>query len=78
MNCTEFEIALAVRGIHTTIALSDKTGISRQTLTPIRRGDREPTQETAEQIRRTLELTSDEYAAIFPLQAEITAVKERY
>lgn len=78
MNRTEFEIALAVRGIRTTTALSDKTGISRQTLTPIRRGSNEATQEVAEQIRRTLELTADEYAAIFPLQAEITAVKERY
>ena len=78
MNRTEFEIALALRGIHTTKALSDRVGISRQTLAPIRAGLREPTQEVAEQIKRTLSLEWDEYESIFPMQAEITAVRAKY
>ena len=78
MNSQAFEIALAERGIHTTKNLSDVVGISRQTLTPIRLGKREPSQETAEQIRNALGLTNEEYAQIFPLQSEITAVKERW
>lgn len=78
MNNTAFEIALALRGIHTTRDLSDLVGISRQTLAPIRRGDREPTQETAEQIRNALRLSDKEYTQIFPYQSEITAVKERW
>lgn len=78
MNGTAFEVALALRGIHTTAALSDITGISRQTLTPLRLGRKDPSQETAEQIRRSLLLSDDEYREIFPMQAEITAVKERW
>ncbi len=78
MNKVAFEIALAVRGIHTTKAFSDVVGISRQTLAPIRAGHKEATVETAEQIRNALGLTNMEYAQIFPWQAEITAVKERW
>ena len=78
MNKVAFEWALAERGIHTTTDLSDRTGISRQTLTPIRNEQIEASQETAEQIRRALNLTREEYSAIFPMQAEITAVKEKY
>lgn len=78
MNKIKFEIALAVRGISTTVQLSDITGISRQTLAAIRSEQKEASQESAEQIRRTLELSPDEYAGIFPMQAEITAVKEKY
>ena len=78
MNNTAFEIALAERGIHTTSKLSDIVGISRQTLTPIRLGSREPSQETAEQIRNALKLTPEEYADIFPLQAAITAARDKY
>lgn len=78
MNKLAFEWALAVRDIHTTTDLSDATGISRQTLTQIRNQVKEASQESAEQIRRTLQLTSEEYRDIFPMQAEITAVKEKY
>lgn len=78
MNKVEFEIALAVRDVHTTAQLSDITGISRQTLAAIRNQKTEASQESAEQIRRTLDLTADEYSKIFPMQAEITAVKEKY
>ena len=78
MNSTAFEIALALRGIHTTKALSDITGISRQTLTPIRFGRKDPSQETAEQIRNALNLSPDEYANIFPMQAAITAARDKY
>ena len=78
MNSQAFEIALAERGIHTTTKLSDVVGISRQTLTPIRLGSREPSQETAEQIRNALQLTPQEYADIFPLQAAITAARDKY
>ena len=78
MNSQAFEIALAKRGIHTTTKLSDVVGISRQTLTPIRLGSREPSQETAEQIRNALRLSDKEYTQIFPYQSEITAVKERW
>ena len=78
MNRTSLEIALAVRGIHTTQAFSDAVGISRQTLGPIRNGYKEATVETAEQIRNALGLTNEEYSQIFPWQSEITAVKERY
>lgn len=78
MDKVAFEIALAVRDIHTTAQLSDITGISRQTLAAIRNQKTEASQESAEQIRRTLDLTSDEYSKIFPMQAEITAVKEKY
>ena len=78
MNSQAFEIALAERGIHTTKKLSDIVGISRQTLTPVRLGTKEPSQETAEQIRKALELSELEYRTIFPLQAAITAVKERW
>ena len=78
MNGTAFEVALALRGIHTTAALSDITGISRQTLTPLRFGRKDPSQETAEQIRNALELSPDEYANIFPLQATITAARDKY
>ena len=78
MNNTAFEIALALRGIHTTARLSDIVGISRQTLTKIRLGHKDPSQETAEQIRNALELSPDEYANIFPLQAAITAARDKY
>lgn len=78
MNGTAFEIALALRGIHTTQKLSDLTGISRQTLYPIRGGSKEPSQETAEQIRNALGLSPDEYANIFPLQSAITAARDKY
>ena len=78
MNKVEFEIALANRGIHTTMELSDITGISRQTLTAIRNNIGEASQESAEQIRLTLKLSNKEYIDIFPMQAEITAVKEKY
>lgn len=78
MNSQAFEIALAERGIHTTKNLSDVAGISRQTLTPIRLGKREPSQETAEQIRNALRLSNEEYRQIFPYQSEITAVKEKW
>ena len=78
MNGTAFEVALALRGIHTTGALSDITGISRQTLGPIRFGRKDPSQETAEQIRNALELSPDEYANIFPLQAAITSARDKY
>jgi transcriptional regulator with XRE-family HTH domain len=78
MDKVAFEIALAVRDIHTTAQLSDITGISRQTLAAIRNQKTEASQESAEQIRRTLDLASDEYSKIFPMQAEITAVKEKY
>ena len=78
MNRTSLEIALAVRGIHTTQVFSDAVGISRQTLGPIRNGHKEATVETAEQIRNALGLTNEEYSQIFPWQSEITAVKERY
>ena len=78
MNKVEFEIALANRDIHTTVELSDITGISRQTLTAIRNNVGEASQESAEQIRRELHLTNEEYKAIFPMQAEITGVKEYY
>lgn len=78
MNKVAFEIALAVRDIHTTVQLSDITGISRQTLTLIRDQKKEASQESAEQIRRTLQLSPAEYSEIFPMQAEITAVKEKY
>lgn len=73
-----FEIALANRDIHTTVQLSDITGISRQTLAAIRNNVSEASQESAEQIRRTLQLTPAEYSEIFPMQSEITAVKEKY
>lgn len=78
LNKVAFEIALANRDIHTTVQLSDITGISRQTLAAIRNNISEASQESAEQIRRTLELTPAEYSEIFPMQAEITAVKEKY
>ena len=78
MEKVNLEIALAVRGIHTTQDFSDAVGISRQTLGPIRGGLKEATQEVAEQIRNGLHLTEEEYKQIFPWQAEITAVKERY
>ena len=78
MEKVNLEIALAVRGIHTTKAFSDAVGISRQTLGPIRGGLMEATQEVAEQIRNTLHLTDEEYRQIFPWQSEITAVKERW
>ena len=78
MNKVEFEIALANRNIHTTMELSDITGISRQTLTAIRNNIGEASQESAEQIRLTLKLSNKEYIGIFPMQAEITAVKEKY
>ena len=78
MNRTAFEIALASRNIHTTVDLSERVGISRQTLTPIRHGLKEATPEVAEQIRNSLKLTDYEYKTIFPLQAEITAARERY
>lgn len=78
MNKVEFEIALANRNIHTTRELSDITGISRQTLTAIRSNIGETSQESAEQIRLTLKLSNKEYIDIFPMQAEITAVKEKY
>lgn len=78
MEKVNLEIALAVRGIHTTKAFSDTVGISRQTLAPIRAGHKEATVETAEQIRKALGLTNEEYSQIFPWQSEITAVKERW
>ena len=78
MNRTAFEIALAVRGIHTTVDLSDAVGLSRQTLTPIRHGLKEATTEIAEQIRNRLQLSKREYEDIFPLQAEITEARDRY
>ena len=78
MNKVAFEIALANRDIHTTVQLSDITGISRQTLAAIRNNVSEASQESAEQIRRTLQLTPVEYSEIFPMQSEITAVKEKY
>lgn len=78
MNRTQLEIALAKRGIHTTTDFADKVGITRQTLTPIRHGIREATQEVAEQIRRTLELSDNEYRNIFPMQAKITKAREQY
>ena len=78
MNKVAFEIALANRDIHTTVRLSDITGISRQTLAAIRNNVSEASQESAEQIRRTLQLTPAEYSEIFPMQSEITAVKEKY
>lgn len=78
LNKVSFEIALANRDIHTTVQLSDITGISRQTLAAIRNEVSEASQESAEQIRRTLELTPAEYSEIFPMQSEITAVKEKY
>lgn len=78
MNKVEFEIAMANRGIHTTMELSDITGISRQTLTAIRNNVGEASQESAEQIRKELHLSDEEYIKIFPFQAEITAVKEKY
>lgn len=78
MNKVKFEIALALRDIHTTIDLSNITGISRQTLSAIRNELVEASQESAEQIRKTLDLTNDEYSQIFPMQAEITGVKEKY
>ena len=78
MEKVNLEIALAIRGIHTTKAFSDAVGISRQTLGPIRAGHREASVETAEQIRNALGLTNVEYCQIFPWQAEITAVKERW
>ena len=78
MDKVAFEIALAARGIHTTAQLSDITGISRQTLAAIRNQIKEASQESAEQIRNALQFTPEEYAQIFPMQAEITAVKEKY
>ena len=78
MNKVAFEIALANRDIHTTVQLSDITGISRQTLAAIRNNVSEASQESAEQIRRTLQLTPAEYSEIFPMQSEITTVKEKY
>lgn len=78
MNKVAFEIALANRDIHTTAQLSDITGISRQTLSNIRNQIGEASQESAEQIRCALHLSNKEYAEIFPFQAEITAVKEKY
>ena len=78
LNKVAFEIALANRDIHTTVQLSDITGISRQTLAAIRNNVSEASQESAEQIRRTLQLTPAEYSEIFPMQSEITAVKEKY
>lgn len=78
MNKVKFEIVLANRGIHTTTELSDITGISRQTLTVIRNNIGEASQESAEQIRIALRLSNKEYIEIFPMQAEITAVKEKY
>ena len=78
MEKINLEIALAVRGIHTTKAFSDAVGISRQTLAPIRAGRKEATVETAEQIRNALGLANEEYSQIFPWQSEITAVKERW
>jgi len=78
LNKVAFEIALANRDIHTTVQLSDITGISRQTLAAIRNNVSEASQESAEQIRRTLQLTPVEYSEIFPMQSEITAVKEKY
>ena len=78
MNSQAFEIALAQRGIHTTKKLSDIVGISRQTLTPVRLGTKEPSQETAEQIRNALDLSELEYRTIFPFQAAVTAVRDKY
>ena len=78
LNKVALEIALANRDIHTTVQLSDITGISRQTLAAIRNNISEASQESAEQIRRTLQLTPAEYSEIFPMQSEITAVKEKY
>lgn len=78
LNKVAFEIALANRDVHTTVQLSDITGISRQTLAAIRNNVSEASQESAEQIRRTLQLTPAEYSEIFPMQSEITAVKEKY
>ena len=78
MDKVAFEIALAVRDIHTTAQLSDITSISRQTLAAIRNQIKEASQESAEQIRNALHFTPEEYAQIFPMQAEITAVKEKY
>ena len=78
MDKVAFEIALAVRDIHTTAQLSDITGISRQTLAAIRNQIKEASQESAEQIRNDLHFTPEEYAQIFTMQAEITAVKDKY
>ena len=78
MDKVAFEIALAVRDIHTTAQLSDITGISRQTLAAIRNQIKEASQESAEQIRNALHFTWKEYSQIFPMQAEITVVKEKY
>ena len=64
MNKVRFEIALALRDIHTTIELSNITGISRQTLSAIRNESVEASQESAEQIRKTLDLSDNEYAQI--------------
>ena len=75
MNRTAFEIALARRGIHTTVDLSERVGISRQTLTPIRHGRVEASVEVAEQIRKNLQLSDEEYTSIFPWQAKITEAK---
>ena len=76
MNKVAFEIALANRGIHTTTALSNAVGISRQTLTPIRNGKAEATQEVAEQIAKALLFTADEFYDIFPMQWIIHCVRE--
>lgn len=76
MNKVKFEIALAERGIHTTTALSNITGISRQTLTPIRLGSRDATVEIAEQISKALKFTPDEYTNIFTWQSMVTAARD--
>ena len=76
MNKIAFEIALANRGIHTTTALSNAVGISRQTLAPIRAGHKEATVETAEQIAKALLFTDDEFYSIFPTQWIIHCVRE--
>ena len=76
MNKVAFEIALANRGIHTTTALSNAVGISRQTLTPIRNEKAEPTQEVAEQIAKALLFTDGEFYNIFPAQWIIHCVRE--
>ena len=76
MNKVAFEIALANRGIHTTTALSNAVGISRQTLTPIRAGVKEPTQETAQHIAKALKFTDKEFYDIFPAQWLIYRIKD--
>ena len=68
MEKVNLEIALAVRGIHTTKAFSDAVGISRQTLGPIRAGIKPASQEVAEQIASALLFTDDEFYDVFPVQ----------